>query len=230
MRTVRYTRPMLPAIVLAAGRSSRFGRPKALARAAERPFISQILDALALAGVVERVVVCRDGDQELATEIARAVPPARVVVNPRSGPRSVVVAGGGAGCRRLRGRGRRAGDARRHAARECVDNPPRHRGRGVVLRRCDSRGRMPGVTGIRFFSSARRSTRCAARIRWWVRRRSCTRCRPRTSPSTTAASWRMWTRPLITSGSLAGACNSAVRSGVSVGMVRWRVCTSNVGL
>jgi molybdenum cofactor cytidylyltransferase len=82
LRTVRYTHRMVPAIVLAAGRSSRFGQAKALARAAEGSFISQILHALSEAGVVERVVVCRDGDRELATEIAKVMPPARVVVNP----------------------------------------------------------------------------------------------------------------------------------------------------
>ena len=73
---------MVPAIVLAAGRSSRFGRPKALARAGHVSFITQILQALARSGVDEVVVVARAGDGELAAEVARAGAAARVVVNP----------------------------------------------------------------------------------------------------------------------------------------------------
>ena len=73
---------MVPAIVLAAGRSSRFGRSKALARAGHVSFITQILQALARSGVDEVVVVARAGDGELAAEVARAGAAARVVVNP----------------------------------------------------------------------------------------------------------------------------------------------------
>ena len=73
---------MLPAIILAAGRSSRFGEPKALAASGQRTFISQILKALADAGVAPRVVVVRAGDEALLAELARADVAARAVVNP----------------------------------------------------------------------------------------------------------------------------------------------------
>ena len=73
---------MLPAIILAAGRSSRFGGPKALAAAGNGTFISQILKALSDADVPDRVVVVREGDNELLEEVGRAVPGARAAVNP----------------------------------------------------------------------------------------------------------------------------------------------------
>lgn len=73
---------MLPAIVLAAGRSSRFGRPKALASTGEASFISHILKTLSDAGISERIVVCREGDKAVAGEAERAVPPAMVIDNP----------------------------------------------------------------------------------------------------------------------------------------------------
>jgi CTP:molybdopterin cytidylyltransferase MocA len=73
---------MYPGIVLAAGRSSRFGRPKALAAAGDKTFITQILQALAAAGVGETVVVARPGDEGLEDEVDRAGPAVRIVVNP----------------------------------------------------------------------------------------------------------------------------------------------------
>ncbi len=86
---------MYPAIVLAAGRSSRFGRPKALAGAGETTFITQILQVLADADVEERVVVGRPGDDALSVEVAKATPPARLVVNaePDRGQLSSLIAG-----------------------------------------------------------------------------------------------------------------------------------------
>lgn len=52
------------AIVLAAGASSRFGQPKALAMLAGRPVLQYVLDAVAGVGVAEVVVVLgADGDQ-----------------------------------------------------------------------------------------------------------------------------------------------------------------------
>jgi len=86
---------MYPAIVLAAGRSSRFGRPKSLAAAGETTFITQILRALAAAGVDEIVVVARPADDELRDEVGRSGVPARVVVNqqPDRGQLSSLVTG-----------------------------------------------------------------------------------------------------------------------------------------
>lgn len=72
---------MLPGIILAAGRSSRFGGPKALAAAASGTFISQILKALADAEVDDRTVVVREGDLDLVEEVRRADPRARIAVN-----------------------------------------------------------------------------------------------------------------------------------------------------
>jgi len=52
------------AIVLAAGVSSRFGRPKALALLAGRPVLQYVLDAVAPVGVAEVIVVLgADADQ-----------------------------------------------------------------------------------------------------------------------------------------------------------------------
>lgn len=73
---------MYPAIVLAAGRSSRFGRPKALAAAGETTFITQILRVLAEAGVPETVVLARPADTALFDEVEKSGGSARIVVNP----------------------------------------------------------------------------------------------------------------------------------------------------
>jgi molybdenum cofactor cytidylyltransferase len=74
---------MIPAIVLAAGRSSRFGQPKALLTDRDgRTFTARVLATLADAGVDGAVVVTRAGDEALTAEIERAAPFARAVVNP----------------------------------------------------------------------------------------------------------------------------------------------------
>jgi CTP:molybdopterin cytidylyltransferase MocA len=73
---------MYPAIVLAAGRSSRFGRPKALAAIGGTTFITQILRTLADAGVSEIVVVTRPADAAMEQEVAASGHVARIVVNP----------------------------------------------------------------------------------------------------------------------------------------------------
>ena len=69
---------MLPGIVLAAGDSARMGSPKALLPSPDgRPFVSQIIDTLREAGIVELVVVTgRDHEAlvKILKESAR-VPP-----------------------------------------------------------------------------------------------------------------------------------------------------------
>jgi molybdenum cofactor cytidylyltransferase len=74
---------MTPAIVLAAGASSRMGRPKALLEAGDRTFIRTILHALRDAGVPEAVVVVRDG-QPLVIQEIEASGFGRALVNPRA--------------------------------------------------------------------------------------------------------------------------------------------------
>jgi molybdenum cofactor cytidylyltransferase len=73
---------MVPGIVLAAGGSTRMGRPKALLRAGDRTFIRRILDALAGGGISDALVVVRPGDDEVIAEVAAAG--ARAVPNPRA--------------------------------------------------------------------------------------------------------------------------------------------------
>ena len=86
---------MLPAIILAAGQSSRFGGPKAMAPAGVHTFISRILNSLADAGVTERVVVVREGDHDLAKEVGKTGAGARTAVNlqPDRGQLSSLIAG-----------------------------------------------------------------------------------------------------------------------------------------
>ena len=61
------------AIVLAAGASSRFGRPKALARLGDRPLLQHVLDAVAAVGFAEVVVVLgHDGDEIEASLLWRS--------------------------------------------------------------------------------------------------------------------------------------------------------------
>jgi molybdenum cofactor cytidylyltransferase len=86
---------VIPAVVLAAGRSSRLGRPKALLRARADTFLATILGALEAGGVSDAVVVAREGDAPLDAEVARFGPFARVVVNPRAdeGQLSSLIAG-----------------------------------------------------------------------------------------------------------------------------------------
>jgi molybdenum cofactor cytidylyltransferase len=63
---------MMPAIVLAAGASSRMGRPKALLQIGQRTFVRAVLDALRDGGLTDVVVVVRPGQREVRDEIDRA--------------------------------------------------------------------------------------------------------------------------------------------------------------
>jgi molybdenum cofactor cytidylyltransferase len=74
---------MIPAILLAAGASTRMGRPKALLQAGDRTFVRAILDSLRDAGVPRAVVVIRAGDAAIEKEIAAAAF-GRAVINPRA--------------------------------------------------------------------------------------------------------------------------------------------------
>ena len=74
---------MTPAIVLAAGASTRMGRPKALLEAGDRTFIRRILDTLRAAGVPDVVVVVRAGQDRIGAEV-QASGFGRTVLNPRA--------------------------------------------------------------------------------------------------------------------------------------------------
>jgi molybdenum cofactor cytidylyltransferase len=63
---------MISAIVLAAGESSRMGKPKALLQWKGKPFIEHVCDALRRSGVEDRVVVLGHGSHEVVS----AWPPA----------------------------------------------------------------------------------------------------------------------------------------------------------
>jgi len=85
---------MTRAIVLAAGASTRMGRPKALLQARGRTFIRTILDVLREAGLPDATVVVRPAQDELIAEVD-ASGFGRTVVNPRAdeGQLSSLIAG-----------------------------------------------------------------------------------------------------------------------------------------
>jgi CTP:molybdopterin cytidylyltransferase MocA len=64
---------MVPAIILAAGRSSRMGRPKALLTLPSdgATFVGRLVRVLLAAGAADVLVVARPGDDGLETEVRR---------------------------------------------------------------------------------------------------------------------------------------------------------------
>ena len=75
---------MLAAAVLAAGRSLRMGRPKALlpcAPGAQDTFVARIVGAIQAAGVPGPLVVGRPDDRHLA-DVVSTLQPARFIANP----------------------------------------------------------------------------------------------------------------------------------------------------
>jgi molybdenum cofactor cytidylyltransferase len=85
---------MTPGIVLAAGASTRMGRPKALLPVGDRSFLRRILDTFQAAGLKEAVVVVGPTQREVIAEI-EAGGFGRVVVNPQPerGQLSSLIAG-----------------------------------------------------------------------------------------------------------------------------------------
>jgi molybdenum cofactor cytidylyltransferase len=73
---------MVPALVLAAGRSSRMGRAKAVLPLGDRTFLSRIAATFLDAGVDDLVVVVGHDASEIVDSFAGSGLPARFVVNP----------------------------------------------------------------------------------------------------------------------------------------------------
>ena len=88
---------MIPGVILAAGRSSRMGRPKALLAlpGTGDTFVSRIVRVLLDGGVADVLVVGRPDDRPLREAIDRMAGSARFIDNPRAdtGQLSSVVAG-----------------------------------------------------------------------------------------------------------------------------------------
>jgi CTP:molybdopterin cytidylyltransferase MocA len=72
---------MIPAIVLAAGRSSRMGRPKASLPIGDDTFLSRIVRTFLDAGVEDVVVVVGHDAESIVADFAKSGLPARFVVN-----------------------------------------------------------------------------------------------------------------------------------------------------
>ena len=77
---------MVPGIVLAAGRSTRMGRSKALLRAGSggASFVARAVAALHDGGACDVIVVCRSDDDELKGALGELSMPVRVVENARA--------------------------------------------------------------------------------------------------------------------------------------------------
>lgn len=75
---------IVPGVVLAAGRSKRMGRPKALLPAGPQgeTFVSRVVRTLRAGGVDDVVVVAGGVAEEMASVLSREQPPPRVVINP----------------------------------------------------------------------------------------------------------------------------------------------------
>ena len=190
---------MTPAIVLAAGASSRMGRPKALLDAGNRTFIRRILDTLRAGGVAGG----RRGGSRRPGRGCRGGRGVRLRADgpqPARGRRAVVLSDRRAGRRRPRRTSTRVlvtlvdvpliGP---EAVRLLLASAPR------PPRRCSARSTR-AATVIPSSSSGRFSRRCAAPIQRRARKRSSARSGSRTSRPATPASSKTWTRQRSTRG------------------------------
>jgi CTP:molybdopterin cytidylyltransferase MocA len=86
---------MIPAVVLAAGKSTRMGRTKALLPLGSGTFVSRIVETFRSAGVDDVVVVVGHDGERVADALGRMDPPPRVVLNPdyETGQLSSILAG-----------------------------------------------------------------------------------------------------------------------------------------
>jgi CTP:molybdopterin cytidylyltransferase MocA len=86
---------MIPALVLAAGKSTRMGRTKALLPLGNETFVSRIVRTFRLAGVEDIVVVVGHDAARVSEELSRLDAPPRTIVNAdyESGQLSSILAG-----------------------------------------------------------------------------------------------------------------------------------------
>lgn len=86
---------MIPALVLAAGKSTRMGQTKALLLLGAETFVSRIVRSFRAAGVEDVVVVVGHDATRVAEALSRLDPPPRIVLNPQyeSGQLSSILAG-----------------------------------------------------------------------------------------------------------------------------------------
>ena len=86
---------MIPALVLAAGKSTRMGQTKALLPLGAETFISRIVRTFRAAGVEDVVVVVGHDAARVSDALGRLEPPPRIVLNPgyESGQLSSILAG-----------------------------------------------------------------------------------------------------------------------------------------
>lgn len=84
---------MIPGIVLAAGASSRMGRPKALLPAGGQSFVAALIHTLQGAGLQPVIVVIRPAAEAIATEVLRSGATPTVNPWPDQGQLSSLLAG-----------------------------------------------------------------------------------------------------------------------------------------
>jgi molybdenum cofactor cytidylyltransferase len=86
---------MIPALVLAAGKSTRMGQTKALLPLGAETFVSRIVRSFRTAGVEDVVVVVGHDAARVSDALSRLGPPPRIVLNPEyeSGQLSSILAG-----------------------------------------------------------------------------------------------------------------------------------------
>ena len=86
---------MIPALVLAAGKSTRMGQTKALLPLGGETFVSRIVRTFRAAGVEDVVFVLGHDAERVSDALSRLNPPPRIVLNPdyQSGQLSSILAG-----------------------------------------------------------------------------------------------------------------------------------------
>jgi molybdenum cofactor cytidylyltransferase len=86
---------MIPALVLAAGKSTRMGQTKALLPLGAETFVSRIVGTFRAAGVEDVVVVVGHDAARVSDALSQLEPPPRIVLNPEyeSGQLSSILAG-----------------------------------------------------------------------------------------------------------------------------------------